>query len=168
MMAAVSEVRTTFFDENPSGRLINRLLGDYGMLRLDGVMSLDDTTNGLAEVLCVGLLIAVASPIAGLLIMPVVVLYMALQMQLAPMMSHAREIRAVRIGEALHRETDLIEGRTMFTLYGKQANLLGRIHKAFGESMNIQLFYARLMSWGMLWMGLISATTVEIIPACSP
>ena len=165
MMAAVSEVRTTFFDENPSGRLINRLLGDYGMLRLDGVMSLGDTTNGLAEVLCVGLLIAVASPIAGLLIMPVVVLYMALQMQLAPMMSHAREIRAVRIGEALHRETDLIEGRTMFTLYGKQANLLGRIHKAFGESMNIQLFYARLMSWGMLWMGLISATYAVIVYA---
>jgi len=157
MMKSVSGVRTTFFDENPSGRLINRLLGDYGMLRLEGVMSLGDTANGLAEVLCVGLLIMLANPTAGLMIIPVVLLYVALQAQLAPMMSHARELRAVKIGDALHRETDLIEGRTIFTLYNKQKNLLDRIHKAFGASMNIQLFYARLMGWRMLWMGLISA-----------
>ncbi len=163
MMTSISGVKTTFFDENPSGRLINRLLGDYGMLRLEGVMSLGDTTNGLVEVLFVGLLIAVANPIAGLLIVPVVFLYIALQAQLAPMMSHAREIRAVKIGEALHRETDLIEGRTIFTLYNKQSNLLARIHKAFGASMNIQLFYCRLMSWGMLWMGLISAVYAIIV-----
>ena len=163
MMQSISHVRTTFFDENPSGRLINRLLGDYGMLRLEGVMSFGDTTNGLAEVLCVGLLIMLASPVAGLLIIPVVFLYVALQAQLAPMMSHAREIRAVKIGETLHRETDLIEGRTIFMLYNKQRNLLMRIHKAFGASMNIQLLYCRLMSWGMLWMGMISAGYAVVV-----
>ena len=163
MMQSVSGVRTTFFDENPSGRLINRLLGDYGMLRLEGVMSYGDTANGLMEVLCVGALIMVASPIAGLLILPAMVSYIALQAQLAPMMSHARELRAVRIGEMLHRETDLIEGRTIFTLYNKQENLLQRIHKSFGDSMNIQLFYARLMAWGMLWMGLISAIYAVVV-----
>lgn len=165
MMKAVSGVRTTFFDENPSGRLINRLLGDYGMLRLEGVMSMGDTTNGLAEVLCVGVLIMVANPVAGMLIVPVVMLYVALQSQLAPMMSHARELRAVKIGEALHRETDLIEGRTIFTLYGRQENLLQRIYRAYGDSMNIQLFYARLMAWGMLWMGLISAIYSVVVYA---
>jgi len=46
MMKSISGVRTTFFDENPSGRLINRLLGDYGMLRLEGVMSIGDTATG--------------------------------------------------------------------------------------------------------------------------
>ncbi|MFP6808467.1 MAG: ABC transporter ATP-binding protein/permease [Pseudomonadales bacterium] len=163
MMESISTVRTTFFDENPSGRLINRLLGDYGVLRLDGVMTMGDTANGLVEVLCVGLLITLANPLAGLLIIPVVLLYVALQLQLAPMMSHAREIRAVKIGEALHRETDLIEGRTIFTLYNKQKNLLERIHHAFGDSMNIQLFYCRLMSWGMLWMGLISAGYAVVV-----
>jgi ABC-type multidrug transport system fused ATPase/permease subunit len=163
MMRSISTTQTTFFDANPSGRLINRLLGDYGMLRLEGVMSIGDTTNGLAEVLCVGLLIMLAHPVAGLLIIPVVLLYVALQMQLAPMMSHAREIRAVKIGEALHRETDLIEGRNIFSLYNKQKNLLARIHQAFGASMNIQLFYCRLMSWGMLWMGLISALYAVIV-----
>jgi len=163
MMRAISTTQTTFFDANPSGRLINRLIGDYGMLRLEGVMSIGDTTNGLAEVLCVGLLIMLAHPVAGLLIIPIVLLYVALQMQLAPMMSHAREIRAVKIGEALHRETDLIEGRTIFSLYNKQKNLLARIHKAFGASMDIQLFYCRLLSWGMLWMGLISALYAVIV-----
>ena len=163
MMRAVSEARTTFFDENPSGRLINRLIGDYGMLRLEGVMSVGDTTNGFAEVLCVGLLIMVAHPVAGLLIVPVVGLYVWLQMQLAPMMSHARELRAMKIGEALHRETDLIEGRTMFKLYDRVDNLLERIWAAFGDSMNIQLFYCRLMAWGMLWMGLISAVYSVVV-----
>ena len=165
MMKSVSDVRTTFFDENPSGRLINRLLGDYGVLRIDGVVSLGDTTNGLAEVLCIGLLIMLANPIAGLLIIPVVMLYVALQLQLAPMLSHSREIRAVKIGEALHRETDLIEGRTIFRLYNKQKNLLDRIHKAYGGSLNIQLFYARLNAWGMLWMGMISAGYAVIVYA---
>ena len=165
MMRSISHVRTTFFDQNPSGRLINRLLGDFGMLRLDGVMSLGDTLNGLAEVACVGLLIMVANPTAGMLIVPVVFLYIALQLQLAPMMSHARELRAVKIGEALHRETDLIEGRTIFTLYDRQKNLLERIYKAFGDSMNIQLFYCRIMSWGMLWMGIISSFYAIVVYA---
>ena len=163
MMLGISGVRTTFFDENPSGRLINRLLGDYGMLRQDGVVTLGDTASGLAEVLCVGVLIMLASPIPGAMILPVICLYVGLQAQLAPMMSHAREIRAVKIGEALHRQTDLIEGRTIFTLYNRQRNLLERIHKAFGESMNIQLFYCRLMRWGMLWMGLISAAYAALV-----
>jgi len=163
MMTSISGVRTTFFDENPSGRLINRLIGDYNMLRLDGVMSVGDTVNGLSEVLCVGLLIMVAHPVAGMLIVPVVLMYVVLQMQLAPMMSHAREIRAVKIGEALHRETDLIEGRTIFSLYGKQDNLLKRIQTAVGGSMDIQLFYCRLMGWGMLWMGLISALYASVV-----
>ena len=156
MMTSVSEVKTTF-DENPSGRLLNRLLGDYGMLRLEGVMSVGDTVNGLAEVLCVGLLIMLAHPVAGLMILPVVLLYVALQSQLAPMMSHTREIRAVKLGEAYTEKPDLIEGRTIFSLYNRQKNLLKRIHRAYGESLNIQLFYARLIGWGMLWMGLISA-----------
>ena len=163
MMTSISHVRTTFFDENPSGRLINRLLGDYGMLRLEGVMSFGDTANGLAEVLCVGVLIMLTNPVAGLLIIPVVLLYALLQAQLAPMMSHAREIRAVKIGETLHRETDLIEGRTVFTLYNRQKNLLNRIHRAFGNSMNIQLLYCRLMSWGILWMGMISAAYAIVV-----
>ncbi len=163
MMKSVSQVKTTFFDENPSGRLINRLLGDYGVLRLEGVMSVGDTVNGLAEVLCVGVLIMLAHPVAGMMILPVVLMYVALQYQLAPMMSHTREIRAVKIGEALHRETDLIEGRTIFTLYNRQKNLLKRIHKAFGDSMNIQLFYCKLMAWGMLWMGLISAFYATLV-----
>ncbi len=163
MMKSVSEVKTTFFDENPSGRLINRLLGDYGMLRLEGVMSLGDTLNGFAEVLCVGVLIMLAHPVAGLMILPVVLLYVALQSQLAPMMSHTREIRAVKIGEALHRETDLIEGRTIFSLYSRQRNLLKRIHRAFGDSMNIQLFYCKLTGWGMLWMGMISALYATMV-----
>lgn len=165
MMKSISGVRTTFFDENPSGRLLNRLLGDYGMLRLEGVMSIGDTTNGLIEVLCVGVLIMVANPIAGVLIVPVVLLYVALQSQLAPMMSHARELRAVKVGETLHRETDLIEGRTIFTLYNKQGNLLERIHRAYGESMNIQLLYARLIGWGQLWMGMISAAYAVVVYA---
>ncbi|MCB1646051.1 MAG: ABC transporter ATP-binding protein/permease [Pseudomonadales bacterium] len=163
MMRSVSGVRTTFFDENPSGRLINRLIGDYSMLRLEGVMSIGDTVNGFAEVLCVGLLIMLANPIAGALIIPVVLLYGAFQAQLAPMMSHARELRAVRVGEALHRETDLIEGRTIFALYGKHQNLLSRIRRAFGESLDIQLFYCSLTSWGMLWMGAISATYAIVV-----
>ena len=163
MMFSISEVRTTFFDSNPSGRLINRLVGDYGVLRLEGVMSIGDTVNGLIEVFCVGVLIMLANPVAGMLILPVVLLYVLLQSQLAPMMSHAREIRAVKIGEALHRETDLIEGRTIFNLYNKQRNLLERIYEAFGDSMNIQLFYCKLMSWGMLWMGLISAFYATVV-----
>jgi ABC-type multidrug transport system fused ATPase/permease subunit len=165
MMGALSRVRTTFFDENPSGRLINRLVSDYNVLRQEGVTHMGDTLNGLAEVLCVGLLIMVANPVAGLLIIPAVLLYLGLQLQLAPMLSHAREIRSIKIGELLHRESDLIEGRTIFKLYNKHGNLLKRIHRAMADTLNIQLFYCRLQAWGMLWMGMISAAYAIIVYA---
>lgn len=163
MMAGISKVRTTYFDENPSGRLLNKLLGDFSMLRLDGVCNLGDTASCLIELVFISILAVIAHPIAGLMVIPLVIAAILFQAQLGPMLSHGRELRSIYLGEALHRETDLIEGRRTFVLYNKQGALLNRLHKSLQKVLDIQVFNARLFGWGMFWMGLISTAYTSAV-----
>ena len=62
MVRGMSSTRTTFFDENPSGRLINRLVRDYDELRSNAIVFVGDFFNSLVEVLSVSVIAALASP----------------------------------------------------------------------------------------------------------
>ncbi len=155
MMASLSKTRTTFFDENPSGRMINRIVGNY--FSLDWcVIQVGDCLNSLAEILCVAVLIYIANPLPAFMVIPLVFCYFLFQFQWTPMLSHSKELSTIAFGEVMHRETDLIEGRDVFSLYNKGQNLMARLHKAYLKSFNIGLFSAKIQWWGELWMALIT------------
>ncbi len=150
-MQAISKTRTTFFDENPSGRIINRMVGDFFRLEW-AIIQVGDTMNSTMDVLCVGVLLYIANPLPAILVIPLVVGYFLLQFQWAPMLSHARELVSISFGEVLHRETDVIEGRDLFLLYDKEKSLMHRLHKAYLRTVNMGLLVAKIQWWGELWM----------------
>lgn len=155
MMQSITKVRTTFFDENPSGRLLNRLLGDFHTVRIDGVWTLKTFLSCLlVEVPCVAVLVCIIAPLPSLLIIPLVFLYAAIQLQIAPMMSRARELKSIEDGKTLHRETDIIEGSHIFLFYNKIGSVLERLYQVVKRSTNIGIFYARLMAWSFMAMEL--------------
>ena len=156
MVHAVARVRTTFFDENPSGRLINRLVRDYDSLRMSGVIRVGDSTNYLLEVLCVAALILLAHPIGALLVLPTLVVFFYIQQQVAPMLQRCATIRSVRLSDVLHRETDMIEGARTFLLYGKERALLERLQAALSRFVQIHLTRAHIEAWGRFWTSTVA------------
>lgn len=162
MMNSLAGARTTFFDENPSGRLINRIVGDYFKMEW-AIIELGDSLNGICELLCVGGLIFIAHPVPALFTIPLAMAYFMLQLQWTPMLSHGRELQSIAFGEVLHRETDLIEGRDVFSLYGKTGSLLRRLRRAYDRTIDVGLLVARIQWWGELWMALLTISFSLVI-----
>ena len=157
MIKGLMGVRTTFFDENPSGRLINRIVGEYATVRLNGVMQIADTLHTSTELFCMVLIVALGDPRPALAIIPILWFYLFFQSRFAPMVKRLRELIAIASGEIMHRETDLIEGRDIFSFYGRQKNLLDRVYQSYIDRVNLEIFRGRLMGWGVLWRGVASS-----------
>ncbi len=158
MIKGVSNVRTVFFDENPSGRLINRMVRDYDKLRDLGVTRIGDTINAIIEVVCVAAVVLLAHPLAAILVVPTLVGFLYIQRQVAPMMQKAAGIRSIRLGEVLHRETDLVEGVRTFLLYGQERALFSRIKNTLVQFIQIHLLRAKIEAWGRFF----TSTTASI------
>jgi ABC-type multidrug transport system fused ATPase/permease subunit len=152
MVRALSLTRTTFFDENPSGRLINRLIRDFDEVRSTAIIFVGDTCNASVEILSVSVVACLASPWAGLLILPLMLSFSYLQFQRSGMLDHARSLAAIATSQVLGRKNDLIEGREIYLLYGKAEKLLQRMSHSFRIYVQGYALTAQIESWGSFWI----------------
>ena len=152
MVAGMAGTRTTFFDENPSGRLINRLVRDFDELRSTAIIFVGDTLNCAVEILSVVVVSCFASPWAGLLVLPLLATFSYVQYHRSDMLDHARAFAAVATSQVLGRKTDLIEGRETFLLYGKAKNLLHRMARSFTDYVNASALTVYIDTWASFWI----------------
>lgn len=150
MVAGLRGVRTTYFDENPSGRIINRMVHDYEQLRTSCIVRIGDSIQAFLEVISIAAMVLIAQPLAGLLIVPTVLCFLYIQWGVAPMLQRLTAIRSIRMGEVIHRETDLIEGAKTFLLYGAETALLSRLTRAVTRYVQIHLLRVKIEAWGRL------------------
>lgn len=152
MVEALSHARTTFFDENPSGRLINRLVRDYDEVRSTAVIFVGDFFNASVEMLGIAVIASLASPWAGLMILPLFGIFASIQYQRSAMLGHARALSAVATSRVLGRKTDLIEGREIFLLYGQVERLLQRMEASFREYVSASVLTVLVETWASFWI----------------
>jgi len=157
MMQRLTQTRTTFFDEQPSGRIINRTVRDFDQLRFLGPIRIGDALNALVELLVIGIVIGFAHPLAGLVVVPTLLLFLYIQRNIAPMLQFCIVQRSIRFGEVLHRETDCIEGIRTFLLYGQHRTLFRKLGAAMTGFTQIHLLRAKIEAWGRFWSVLSSA-----------
>jgi ABC-type multidrug transport system fused ATPase/permease subunit len=150
MVHGVGRVRTTFFDEYPSGKVINRLVKDADSLRVFGPTRLGDTMGSIVELIVVAVVIALASPIAALIALPTFLFFVYVQRNLAPMLQHMLVLRSARFGEVLHRESDIIEGVRSYILYGQLPALMERLSTAVYRFMQMHFLRGMIEAWGKL------------------
>jgi ABC-type multidrug transport system fused ATPase/permease subunit len=148
MMRGLRGTRTTYFDENPSGRIINRMVNDYEQLRTSCIVRIGDSIQALLEVLSIAAMVLIAQPLGGLLIVPTVAAFLYIQWGVSPMLQRLTTVRSIRLGEVIHRETDLIEGAKTFVLYGAERALLGRLHRAVSRYVQAHLLRVKIEGWG--------------------
>lgn len=152
MVDRLSHTRTTYFDENPSGRLINRLIRDFDEVRSTAIIFAGDLLNAFIEVLSIAIVASFAHPIAGFLIIPLMTLFSYIQKNRALMLSHSRLLSAVATSHVIARQTDLIEGREIFLLYGKSKLLLKRMKNSFRTYLQASVLNAQIDTWGSFWI----------------
>lgn len=148
MLQGVARTRTTFFDEYPSGKIINRLVKDSDSLRLFGPIRLGDSMAGIVELIVVSVMMSFASAAAALLSVPTFIFFLWLQRNIAPMLQKTLVLRSARFGEVLHRETDVIEGVRSFVLYGQLSALMERLASSVYRFMQMHFLRGGIEAWG--------------------
>jgi ABC-type multidrug transport system fused ATPase/permease subunit len=158
MVRGMSRTRTTFFDENPSGRLINRLVRDYDELRSNAIVFVGDFFNSLVEVLSVAVIAALASPWASLLMVPLLSIFAYVQWNRSAMIDHSRSLTAIATSNVMGRKNDLIEGREIFLLYDRAGHLLHRMAESFRNYLQASALTAQIEIWASFWVRVSSET----------
>lgn len=151
MAAGMTRVRTTFFDEYPSGKIINRVVRDFDQLKMLGPIRIGDSSIAIVELLTATIVIGLVSPLAALVAIPAFLVFLYVQSNVAPMLQRAMVLRSVRFGEVLHRETDVIEGARSYLLYGHTSQLLGRFRDAVFRYMQMHFLRGQIEAWGRFW-----------------
>lgn len=150
MVRGVGRARTTFFDEYPSGKIINRVVKDSESLRVLAPMRIGDTVNSLIDLTVAALVISLASAPVALITVPVFILFIYVQRNIAPMLQHLMVLRSARFGEVLHRESDVIDGVRTFSLYNHLPALTTRLTGAVYRFMQMHFLRGRVEAWGRL------------------
>jgi ABC-type multidrug transport system fused ATPase/permease subunit len=116
-----------------------------------------DSMQALLEVLSVAAMVLFAHPLGAILIVPAVSFFLFIQWGTAPMLQRLSTVRSIRLGEVIHRETDIIEGSRSFILYNSEEALLGRLRRAVVRYVQIHLLRVKVEAWGRLLSSLVTA-----------
>lgn len=152
MVRSLSLARTTYFDENPSGRLINRLVRDFHDVYSSAIIFMGDFFNAGVEVLSIAVVACFASPWAGCLILPLLILFYRIQFYRSIMIEHARSLSAIATSQVMGRQGDLIEGREIFLLYGQALQLLQRMGSSFRSYVQAVVITQIIEIWASFWI----------------
>jgi ABC-type multidrug transport system fused ATPase/permease subunit len=154
MVHAMTATRTTFFDENPSGRLINRLVRDFDEVRSTAIIFPGDFLNASVEILSIAVVAGFSTPWATLLVVPLLGGFAYMQTQRSQMLEHARGFSAIATSQVLGRKSDLIEGREIFLLYGRGERLLRRMTASFRTYVEASAITFMIETWASFWIRL--------------
>jgi ABC-type multidrug transport system fused ATPase/permease subunit len=151
MIGGLGRVRTTFFDEYPSGKIINRVVRDFEQLKMYAPIRIGDASIALVELTFATIVIGLVSPVAALVAIPAFFVFLYIQSNVAPMLQRTMMLRSVRFGEVLHRETDVIEGARSYLLYGYAPQLLNRFKDSVFRYMQMHFLRGQIEAWGRFW-----------------
>jgi ABC-type multidrug transport system fused ATPase/permease subunit len=163
MVEGMSRTRTTFFDENPSGRLINRLIRDYDEVRSTAIIFMGDFFNATVEILSIAVVTSFASPWAAVMTLPLLAGFSYVQFHRSGMLDHARGLSAIATGQVMGRKNDLIEGREIFLLYGRAEHLLRRISRSFRSYVQAAALTVHIDIWASFWIRIFAESFYLVV-----
>ena len=152
MVQGLARVRTTYFDEHVSGQILNRMVGDFGMLLGAGIYRLSDFLNTVGEVIAIGVLVLIANPWPAAILVPFAFAVIRFQERVGVMRGRLREVASAARGTLVHRITDLVEGGRVFRAFGKEGALFRRLGHAYADQLNSDLLLGQLQAWGRFWV----------------
>lgn len=162
MVEGFSHVRVTFFDENPTGRLVRRFSGDYAQIRDEIPNVFTDVLCSVCELTIVSILVLFQAPLASISVLPCGYIYFYISRTFR---AAAREVqRYSKILEtpfwSLFSET--VMGYQTIRAYGK-GNIfyqrLVQLSDEYGRAFLLQGRFTR-------WLNLRLKFTSELFSLC--
>ncbi len=152
MVRALVHTRTTYFDEHPSGQLINRLVKDFEQVRTVGIISAVDLAMALLEVASVLVVVALSHGGLVLLFLPLLLWFFHVQRHRGAMVDLARSRAAMATGRLLDQKTDLLHGRETYLLYGRFGAQARRLAQALRDYVQASALTIHIESWSSFWI----------------
>lgn len=147
MVESFSNVRVTFLDENPTGRLIRRFSGDYVQAKDEIPNIFSDILGSIIELIIIILIVAFQAPITILSVIPCVYFYYSFQKVFK---ASSREIQ--RYSKILETPiwslfTETVAGFQSIRAYGKTNEFITHIVSIAQDFAKAVLLQSRMLRW---------------------
>lgn len=159
----LKKVRATWFDEHPSGKLINQLFGDFSSLQRRFIFSLSDGQVCYYEILAGIFMVAWINPLAAI---PVIFFWWTIfraQIKLNPAFEHVSAISSKRKGRVIEVLSDVIDGAAVYRSYQAESHVLMRLQRRISDWIGTEIFQWRLTTWAWTWMWLLAEAGIALV-----
>lgn len=166
MVESFSNVRVTFMDENPTGRLLRRFSGDYIQVKDEIPNVFVDIMSSLAELIIITLIVLIKIPIAIISVFPCVYFYYKVQNIFK---ASSREVQ--RLSKVLETPiwslfNETVVGYQTIRAFGKTNEFINQLNLISQDYAKASLLQSRMLRWLNLRLKFISeffSLTVTII-----
>jgi ABC-type multidrug transport system fused ATPase/permease subunit len=172
MVQSLGRVRVTFFDENPTGRLIRRFSGDYSHLKDEVPNYLSDVVSGVMDLLWIVGIVLFQAPLALVGTLPCAVAYFRVQAMYKPASREVQRLVKVLETPIWGLFTEAVVGFQTIRAYGRSEEFEGRLRRLIVRHGYGAMAMGRFVRWLNLRLKLISESfslcvTLIIVTAVS-
>lgn len=147
MVQSLGRVRVTFFDENPTGRLVRRFSGDYSQLTLEIPNYMSDIANAVAELGWIVILVFSQAPLAGVSCVPCAAIYFNIQKNFKAASREVQRLSKVLETPVWSLFTETIGGYQTIRAYGRSEEFSQRLKGLNVRYGGAALLQSRLTRW---------------------
>ncbi len=159
----LQHVRATWFDEHPSGKLLNQLFGDYSNLQRRFVFSLSDGQVCYLELISCFIMVAWINPLLAIPIIALWVLILFCQIKVNRAFDHVSSVASKKKGQMIEVLSDVIEGGGVYRSYQSEDHILNRMQHRVSAWIKVEFFQWRLMTWSWTWMWLLAEVAIAVV-----
>ncbi|EFA77180.1 ABC transporter C family protein [Heterostelium album PN500] len=144
-----------FFDQNLSGRIINRFSKDIYSLDANIAIYIGDARDSLLNSISVIVMIAIASPAVLILLLPIGIAFYFIQKWY---LNNAREIQrlaSLSLSPVLTHFSETLTGQNVIRSFGARQRFINTMNERIDLNVNCNLYEEFIAQWANLRLGLL-------------
>ncbi|MEN9528437.1 MAG: hypothetical protein RI932_310 [Pseudomonadota bacterium] len=143
----LSHVPVTFYDENPTGRIVRRFSGDYANLLVEIPNYVNDIFGCIAEIVWIFLLVAFQAPLACASCLPCALVYFRIQADFRPASREVQRLAKILETPIWAVFTESVAGQQTIRAYGRSEEFQKRLQYLQNRYAYAFLTQNRMTRW---------------------
>ncbi|MBM3381923.1 MAG: ATP-binding cassette domain-containing protein [Betaproteobacteria bacterium] len=143
----LSHVPVTFYDENPTGRIVRRFSGDYANLLVEIPNYVNDIFGCIAEIVWIFLLVAFQAPLACASCLPCALVYLRIQSDFRPASREVQRLAKILETPIWAVFTESVAGQQTIRAYGRSDEFQKRLQYLQNRYAYAFLTQNRMTRW---------------------
>jgi ABC-type multidrug transport system fused ATPase/permease subunit len=144
---SLSNVPVSFYDQNPTGRIVRRFSGDYSSLLIDIPNYVNDVFGCIAEIVWIFILVAFQAPLACVSTLPCAFVYVRTQALFRPASREVQRLAKVLETPIWSVFTECVSGLQTIRAYGRAGEFQARLRALQDRYAYAFMTQNRLTRW---------------------